>query len=519
MSAASGDSDEVVIEADGFRFVGRANASTADLPGFVYYAQNAYRVTLAKNESGWSGSWGPLPIDDDSVPFDLFIDDDGEGGTGAYFFFRDQRLPNLFGLGGQCDGKKVAFREMNLGLDFAGEFNDDFSEMITEVDGLGGTASVTWVRMSEEQQAIPAGASAIPPRAANNTRFARRAPEQTGDGWRTAKPSRKDIDSKPIDAMIRAVADGELPNVHSVLVARDGALIVEEYFYGFDRDVIHDMRSASKSIASTLVGLAIDQGLLEDAGVRVLDYLDYEDYDNWDARKQQIELRHLMTMSSGLDADDSDPDSIANENNYQRQRGQPDWIKFALDAPVIGDPGKRLIYGSANPMLIAGVLEGTTEQPLEWFADEHLFAPLGIDDYRIFMRPDYAGVYLGGGMYLRPRDMLKIGQLYLDNGTWNGERIVTTEWIEESFGRYGQLEPLDRNGNQYGYLWWHEDYEFGDRTVASIEARGNGGQYIAVLPELDAVVVLTAGNYRGGLEMTRQSQRILRDYVVPALLK
>ncbi|MDX1508635.1 MAG: hypothetical protein R3358_10180, partial [Woeseiaceae bacterium] len=99
MSAASGDSDEVVIEADGFRFVGRVNASTADLPGFVYYAQNAYRVTLAKNESGWSGSWGPLPIDDDSVPFDLFIDDDGEGGTGAYFFFRDQRLPNLFGLG------------------------------------------------------------------------------------------------------------------------------------------------------------------------------------------------------------------------------------------------------------------------------------------------------------------------------------------------------------------------------------------------------------------------------------
>ena len=514
-----GDGNEAVLETDAFRFVGKMNDDTDALPGFVYYAQGAYRVTLEKENDGWVGEWGPLPVPGDSVPFDLFVDDDGEGGTGGYFFFRDQRLPGLYGLGGRCDGNEVEFGELNLGLTFKGEFDDAFTVMTTEVSGLGGTVSVTWTRMSEEQQAVPAGTSGFPPRDASATRFADRAPEQTGDGWATTKPSTQGIDPGPIDAMIRAVAAGDLPNAHSVLVARGGKLVIEEYFYGFDRDVIHDMRSASKSIASTLVGLAIERDMLEDANVRVLDYLDYEDYDNWDERKQQIELRHLMTMSSGLDANDSDRNSVASENNYQWQRGQPDWIKFALDSSMIADPGTRVIYGSANPMIIAGVLESATGQPVEWFADEALFTPLGIDDYKIYMRPDYAGAYLGGGMYLKPRDMLKIGQLYLDNGIWNGKRLLSREWVEESFGQYGRLEPLDRNGNQYGYLWWHENYDVDGRTIASIEARGNGGQYIAVLPEFNAVAVLTAGNYQGGLEMTRQSQRMLRDYVLPALAR
>lgn len=518
LKIAPGDRDDVVLQRDGFRFVGRIDENADDLPGFVYYAQSAYRVTLEKNEDGWSGEWSPLPITDEGVPFDLFIDDDGEGGTGGYFFFRDERLPSLFGLGGKCEGNNIEFRELNLGLTFTGSVNDEFTEMTTEAAGLGGTVPVTWVRMSEARQALPAGTPEHPPRKANNAKFVNRAPAMTDDGWDTAKPKSTGIDIRPLQSMIKAVADGDLPLVHSVLVAKDGQLIVEEYFYGFDRDVIHDMRSASKSIASTLAGLAIDRELLDGVDARVLDYLDYQEYDNWDPRKQHIELRHLMTMSSGLDANDSERDSVASENAYQGQRRRPDWIKFALDAPMIADPGARVIYGSANPMIIAGVLEAVTGESLEWFAHETLFGPLGIDDYRIFMRPEYAGVYLGGGMYLRPRDMLKIGQLYLDGGVWKGERIISEAWIQESFGRYGPLEPLDRNGNQYGYLWWHENYEVGDRTIASIEARGNGGQYIIVVPELNAVAVLTAGNYRGGLEMTRQSQRIFATYVLPALV-
>ncbi len=125
-------------------------------------------------------------------------------------------------------------------------------------------------------------------------------------------------------------------------------------------------------------------------------------------------------------------------------------------------------------------------------------------------------VYMGGGLYLRPRAMLKIGQLYLNGGTWNGRRILSQEWVDESWGKYGRLEPLDRNGHQYGYLWWHHQYTVGDRTIATVEARGNGGQYIFVAPELDLVVVITSGNFRTGL--TRQPEKIMRRYVLPAAL-
>ena len=318
--------------------------------------------------------------------------------------------------------------------------------------------------------------------------------------------------------MVNAVRQGQLPKTHGVLVAKSGLLIFEEYFYGFDKDILHDMRSASKSLASTLVGLAIDQQLIDGSDAKVLPFFpEYRSYKTWDARKAAISLRNLMTMSSGLDANDSDPNSVASEQAYQSQSMNPDWIKLALDAPMIADPGTRLIYGGANPLLLGGVLDSVVDDRVEWFAEYALFGPLGINNYRIFMDPE--GVpYMGGGMYLRPRDMLKIGQLYLDGGQWQGRQILSKSWVEESFGRYGRLEPLDRNGNEYGYLWWHEQYLVNGKNLESVEARGNGGQYIFVVPEMELVAVITSGNYRGGLTMTRQPQRIFEHYVLPAVV-
>lgn len=501
------------------RFVGNARSDSSALDGFVYFGQNAYRVTLPRTDEGtWSGTWTPLPTSEGALPFDLYIDADGEGGTGGYFFFRDQRMPSLYGQGVQCDGGLVTFSELNLDLTFSGEFDDELMVLTTQTVGIGGPATLVWKRMSEAQSAKPAGLPILPPRDPIDAAFVDQAPESTGDGWPTAKPSERNVDISPLDKLIKLIAAGELPLVHSVLVAKSGELMVEEYFFGFDRDTIHDMRSASKSIASTLVGLAIDRGLIGSADAKVLDFVNYESFANWNESKARISLRHLMTMSSGLDANDSNRNSVASENAYQWQSEQPDWIKFALDAPMIAEPGERLIYGGANPMILGGVLETATGSSVEWFADEALFSPLGIENYKVYMRPRGAGAYLGGGMYLRPRDMLKVGQLYLDAGKWQGRRVLSKKWVDESFESYGPLEPIDRNGNQYGYLWWHETYEVGDRAIASVEARGNGGQYIFVVPELDIVAVITAGNYRGGLNVTRQSQRIFESYVLPALI-
>jgi len=115
---------------------------------------------------------------------------------------------------------------------------------------------------------------------------------------------------------------------------------------------------------------------------------------------------------------------------------------------------------------------------------------------------------------MRPRDMLKYGQLYLNGGTWNGRRILSTEWIEESWKKYGRLEPIDRNGHEYGYLWWQHVYEVGDDSIATVEARGNGGQYVFVVPSLDMVVVITSGNFRNG--RLRQPEEIMGKWILPS---
>jgi len=219
-------------------------------------------------------------------------------------------------------------------------------------------------------------------------------------------------------------------------------------------------------------------------------------------------------MSSGLDANDSDPNSKASETAYQSQTARPAWVKLALDAPMIDDPGRQPLYGGANPLILGGILARVLREPVEWFAERTLFAPLGIERYSWFLDP--TGIpYMGGGMYMRPRDMAKIGQLYLDRGMGKGRRILPEEWVKESWGKYGRLRPLERNGHQYGYLWWHHHYEAGGRDIQTVEARGNGGQYIFVAPEIDLVVVITSGNFRTG--KTRQPEEIMKKYILPAI--
>ncbi len=500
-------------------FDGRFSDDDAAIRGFVTYASHLHRMTLTADDDGvWTTRWQPIPAVTDPVALELYFDDD-EGSVNGYFFFRDERLPGLYGYGTRCDGRHVNVGELNLGLEFDGEFDADFSRLTMTVTGPAGVTDIEFRPMSAERREQSPGTSERPPLTPREAIFTGVAPMATDDGWRTDTAASAGIRPEPLAAMLEAVAAGELPRAHGVLVARGGKLVVEEYFYGYDRDTLHDMRSASKSVTAALTGLAIDRGMLPGADAEVLPLLPgYRLLANWSPEKADIRIRDLLTMSSGLDANDSDRTSVASENAYQSQVRQPDWIRLALDAPMIATPGTRVIYGSANPMILGGVLAKVVGDRVEWFADEALFAPLGIERYRIFMDP--TGVpYMGGGMYLRPRDMLKFGQLHLDGGRWQGRQVLSEDWVQASFGRYGRLEPLDRNGNEYGYLWWHETYDVGGRQIASVEARGNGGQYIFVVPELDLVAVITAGNYRGGLETTRQSQRMFERYVLPAVVQ
>ncbi len=492
------------------------------LGGFIQHATSLIRVELL-TQSGtatrtWAAEWSPLGLHDESFRFDLYIEDDGTGSLGGYFFFRDQRLPALWGYGLACHGDTVTLGERNLGLRLAGQFDRTRDRMPMTVTGIAGSAPIMFERMSDAAVPPRPDAPEGPARQQSNRAYVAHPPATLDDGWPTAHPADVGIDTSLIADMVRAVVDGEMALTHSVLVARQGRLVVEEYFYGFDRDTWHDMRSASKTLTSTLIGLAIQEGHIENASATALPFFPrYRRYATWDTRKADITVRHLLTMSSGLDANDSDPRSIASEGRYQSQVVQPDWIKLALDAPMIADPGSQPLYGGANPLILGGILAAALEEPVEWFAHRMFFAPLGIERYRFLLDPTGI-VYMGGGLYLRPRDMAKYGQLYLDGGVWQGTRILSEEWIRESWGQYGRLAPLDRNGHQYGYLWWHHTYDVGTRTIETLEARGNGGQYIFVVPSLDLVVVITAGNYRTGILKTRQPEAILQRFVLPAVL-
>ena len=499
-------------------FRGALSDDRSEVAGFVQFASHVTRIVLPRQPGApvrWSGSWTPLGVPDEDLRLDLYIGDDGEGGTGGYFFFRDQRMTGLWGYGLQCDGSQVALGERNLGMRFEGSLTSAGSLDLDVTTAAGASFQMVFERMPDAAVSDSPDAPERPARLPGEEVYAAAAPEALADGWNVASPRDAYIDPGPIGDMVRAVIDGELAYTHGVLVARHGKLVVEEYFYGFDRETLHDMRSASKTVTSTLVGLAVQEGRILGSQARALDHFpDYRRYDHWDPRKADITVRHLLTMSSGLDANDSDPRSAASEGRYQSQTARPDWIKLALDAPMLEDPGTQPLYGGANPLILGGILANSVDEPMEWFAHRTLFEPLGIESYKFFLDPTGV-VYMGGGLWMRPRDMAKYGQMYLDGGTWQGQRVLDESWIEESWQKYGRLRPLDRNGHQYGYLWWHHLYEIDGRSVATLEARGNGGQYIFVIPELDAVVVITSGNFRNG--RTREPEDMLRRFILPAI--
>ena len=501
-----------------FSFRGLPSAGGEPLVGFVQQGPSLVRVSWpsvrATEGHAWSSDWTVLGVQEAELPLDFYVEEDDAGSIGGYFFFRDQRLPGLWGHGLRCDGDTIRLEEKVFGLEFRGTLDRENDQLRLEVEGPAGSSRIRFVRMRPEDIPSIPDAPFASARAEGTPGWRERVPEAIDDGWATAAPSAEGLDPRVLAALIDSVSAGELAYTHGILVARHGRLVLEEYFYGFDRLTRHDMRSASKTVTSTLIGLAIREGRIPDSRAPAIDYLpQYRWYENWDDRKSEIRIRHLLSMSSGLDARDWEPESVASEVAYQSQTEQPDWVKYALDAPLLWDPGTHVYYGGANPLILGGVLDGALEEPVEWFADRTLFQPLGISDYRFFLDP-LGRPYMGGGMFMRPRDMLKYGQLYLDGGTWQGRRVLSADWVNESWQVYGRLAPLDRNGHEYGYLWWHHEYVVDGTTIRTHEARGNGGQYIFVVPSLDMVAVITSGNFRNG--RLRQPEEILRRWLLPA---
>jgi CubicO group peptidase (beta-lactamase class C family) len=330
-----------------------------------------------------------------------------------------------------------------------------------------------------------------------------REPHSLGDGWAVGTLASAGLREAAIAPMMQSVAALRSPTlrspyIQSIAIARHGRLVLDDYFYGFTPETPHDVRSAGKSVTGLLVGRAIEETHAFTPQTPVLSYLSqYLPVANDDARKRRITVENLMTMSSGLACDDNDDNSPGKEDAMQTQTAQPDWYKYTLDLPMVYDPGAKAVYCTAGINLLGAIVAKATGAALAQYFYGRFAAPMDFGNYAMWLMPPPVGAaYMGGGDYFRPRDFLKFGQLFLNGGTWNGRSIVDAQWLRESVVRRTVMNPdASGGGDRYGYTWHLSTLSVAGRSYDVINAGGNGGQIMAVVPALDMAVMITAGNY------------------------
>jgi CubicO group peptidase (beta-lactamase class C family) len=286
--------------------------------------------------------------------------------------------------------------------------------------------------------------------------------------------------------------------IDSITIVRSGYVVLDAVFYPFPEDVAHVLHSATKSVTGTLIGMAIDRGLLTGVDVPVVELLPAAAPDDIDELKAASTVEHFLTMTHGLDCQDS---SKYLWRGYRDMMESYDWVAHVLALPMRHEPGTYFEYGSGASVVLSAIVSEATGTSAAEFAREVLFGPLGITDVRWDTVPP--GISNGeGGLYLRPHDMAKLGYLYLRGGEWDGQQIVPQHW-EEAATRAHAQDPTSSDG--YGYQWWIHDVGYG--------AVGLGGQWIRVIPEHDLVVVFTAG-----LSDMDRLARLTAEYVLPAIV-
>ena len=304
--------------------------------------------------------------------------------------------------------------------------------------------------------------------------------------------------------LINDIRQQKIIGIDSLLIAKDGELVLEEYFAGWKRDDMHDLRSATKSITSLLAGIAIDQQLLQlDMAVYPHFSTYYPTTDNWSPDKSDITLQDVMNMSSGLACNDGFDSSPGNESRMYRHR---DWVKFILDLPMVRRPSVWFSYCTGGVQLVARMIENTSGLSLDEFTRSNLFNAMGIDQF-LWTETGTGREEGSGHIYMRSRDMLKLGFLVMNNGQWNGQQLVSNDWINQLHNPFYEF---------YGNFWWHRSFEPEDASYPdtnAIYASGNGGQQIWVFPDLALVVVFTANNYNERIV----SFDALHNYILPAV--
>jgi CubicO group peptidase (beta-lactamase class C family) len=324
-----------------------------------------------------------------------------------------------------------------------------------------------------------------------------------------------------LDAVTTAIEAGTFKQVTSVVVARHGKLVYEHYFDKDGAEGLRNTRSVTKTVAGMLVGLAVERKLLRVDTLVLPNFPELRPLAYADPRKDKITVEDFLTMSSLLECDD---DNQLSRGNEERMYLIEDWSRFVADLPIKGFPdwqprpesspyGRAWSYCTAGVTLLGPLLERVSGQSVQDFAAARLFKPLGIDKVKWQFQPKGTAM-TGGGLQLRSVDLMKLGQLYLNGGRWDGKQVIPADWVRRSIAPHANArEDID-----YGYLWWLQSFKVDGRTVKSYGMAGSGGNKVFVLPEQDAVVVITTSNFqvRGAHPL---SEKLLTTLILPALMR
>ncbi|MGA2802418.1 MAG: serine hydrolase [Verrucomicrobiota bacterium] len=361
----------------------------------------------------------------------------------------------------------------------------------------------------------------------NNTKnYQYTVPEKTNDGWETASLNSVNLDADLIKELFDRIGDNSYKNIHSVLLAKNGKLVVEEYFPGrdsvgqyrmFTRDTLHEMLSATKSVNSISIGIAIDQHLIRGVDEKISTFFpEYSDIFT-NKEKDAIRLKDLLSMTAGLSWDEWTYPYTDFRNDAAVMASRADFFRYVLERPIATTPGTKFVYNSGVSLMLGEIIYKASGLRADKFAGRYLFSPLGITNYSWGKAPNGV-VNTLGGLSLRPRDMAKIGCLFLNGGRWQGKQIVSEKWVVESTKQQigaSQL-PTWFLADGYGYQWWLGSFHVRGQTVESYSARGRGGQFIIIFPTLQMVAVFTGWNDN---ELLGQPLDMLQRYVLPAAIR
>ncbi len=324
--------------------------------------------------------------------------------------------------------------------------------------------------------------------------------------------SNENYDKELIRELNTKIAQNYFKKITSITVIKHGKLLIEEYFNGADRNTMHDMRSVGKTMASTVMGIAIKDGYIKNENQTLNGFYDLNTYQNHSKSKEQVTLKSLLTMSSGFDGTDMNADSPGNEENMYPTS---DWVKFALDLPMDKTKtiGKNWDYFTAGAVILGDILNKSIPDGLKIYADEKLFKPLGISKYKWQYTPTNVP-NTAGGFQMNALDNARWGQLYLDNGTFNGQQLMPKSWVQKSLTKH--IAIPNRENEYYGYLLWNKTYNVKEQNIESYYASGNGGNKIMIFKDIGVVIVITATAYNQAYAHF-QADEIIEKYLLPAI--